>query len=81
MVDIFNNQKIYVKGLTDFIYNLINNCPQCNQKNNNKHKRTNNKAIILNHPKKRYIAHITYLNSIFRDDYGFPYLLVIQDHF
>ena len=81
MVDRFNIKKIYIKGLTDFIYNLINNCAQCNLKNNNKHKRINNKAIILNYPKKRYIADITYLNSIFGDDYEFPYLLVIQDHF
>ena len=69
MVDRFNIKKIYIKGLIDFIYNLINNCAQCNLKNNNKHKRTNNKAIILNHPKKRYIDDITYLNSIFGDDY------------
>jgi len=40
MVDKFNNQKIHTKGLTDFICNLINNCTQCNQKNNNKHKRS-----------------------------------------
>ena len=81
MIDKINNHKIYIKGLTDFIYNFINNCAQCNQKNNNKHKRAKTKAIILNHPKKRYIADITYLNSIFGEEYEFPYLLVIQEHF
>ena len=76
-----NNEKIYVKGLTAFIYNTINICPQFNIKNNNNYKRTNNKQIILNYPKKRYLADITYLNSVFGEDYEYPYLLVIQDHF
>ena len=52
MIDKINNHKIYIKDLTDFIYDFINNCAQCNQKNNNKHKRTITKAIILKHPKK-----------------------------
>ena len=81
MIDKIKNEKIYMKGLTAFIYNTINNCPQCNQKNNNNYKRINNKPIILNYSKKSYLGDITYSNSIFREDYEYPYLLVIQDHF
>ena len=48
---------------------------------NNKHKRDPIKPIILNYSKKRYIVDITYLSGIFGDDYEYPYLLVVEDHF
>ena len=30
MIDKFNSEKIYVKGITQYIYNTINNCTICN---------------------------------------------------
>ena len=48
---------------------------------NNKHKRYPIKPIILNYPKKHYIVDITYLSGIFGDDYEYPYLLFVEEHF
>ena len=62
------------------MYNVINSCPQCNMTQNNKHKRDPIKPKIINFPKKRYIVDITYLSTIFGDDYKYPYLLILEEH-
>jgi len=80
MIDKFNSEKIYVKGITQYIYNTINDCTTCYQANNNNQKREKSSNIILDYPKKRYIADITYLRDIFEDNLEYPYLLVIQEH-